>query len=553
MFFRGRSVLILAAIVFLNLGIRGTNGFYSHVAFALAMLALMLALATCFIPGRWTAGKSATGEGDAFLLACATLLLNAVNVGSTDLSYANRGWPEIRLIIWSVAGLLVTVIALASRPGVLFGEIDRNDLKRHGVIFAAALVTAIFLPIAVNRLSLTGSCSSLHEFIASNIDYEWTHLDSLTLAACILLWLLGCLLFLRRRTVFTRYFDRGGLRLLVLFCSVSLLLGLALRGSVLLASPNPVIDVFTLLCEEPDQILAGRNPYTHDIVSPYGTARAEALGVADPPDPRPAGYPPHPYLLALPFRALGADPRWANVVGDGLAALALLGVALQRRRPLAGFLALALWLFIPRTTFMIEQAWYEPMIGGLLGVGLLLTEAAGWQRWTGYLLIGLGLTAKQYGAPMLPALLWPHRKHWRPIIVGLVAGLAVMLPWLIWSPHDFLDTVFWKHLDRPSQHEGAITIAAGCNNIFGFVPWCGVMWALAGVLVLLISARAPRHGAATALALGTSLFVFCLFHTQGFFNYFYLVQYLWLLGFVGLFPPAQSAKSELPATPQDPA
>jgi hypothetical protein len=324
------------------------------------------------------------------------------------------------------------------------------------------------------------------------------------------------------------------------FLAAALLLGLSLRSCVLIASPDPVIDVYSLLNQCTDHVLAGRNPYVSEIVSPYETSRAAEFNVIEPRDPRPAGYPPHPYLLATPFRTIGADARWANVLWDGVAAAALYLVACRRGRPYAGYLAASLWLFFPRTTFMIEQAWYEPMIGGLLGIGFWLVEGAGWRQWLGYILVGLGMTAKQYGLPMLPALAWPHRQHWLKILVGLLAGALVMLPWYLWSPTDFLDIVVWKHLRRPPQEFRALTIAGGCYQLLGTLPDRRVMWAIAAVLIAAVSWRAPRQGAATALALGTSLLIFCVFHTQGFFNYFYLCQYLWLMGFVGMLVDVKS-------------
>src|SRR5262249_19695538 len=82
------------------------------------------------------------------------------------------------------------------------------------------------------------------------------------------------------------------------------------RYFAITATPAPVIDVYNLLRDDADCIIAGNNPYTHDIVSPYGTARAFDYGLVEPADPRPAGYPPLPYLLSVPPRLFSADVRW---------------------------------------------------------------------------------------------------------------------------------------------------------------------------------------------------------------------------------------------------
>src|SRR5262249_43830099 len=160
-----------------------------------------------------------------------------------------------------------------------------------------------------------------------------------------------------------------------------------------------------------------------------------------------------------------------------------------------------------------------------------------------YIFLGLALTGKQFGLPMLPALAWPHRKNWLPLLVGLAVGGLVMVPFLLWSPRDFIDIVITKHLNRPPQYQ-SITLASAFFH-FGFaevVPDRKWLWGAALVLIGLVSLRTPRQGAATALGLGTALMIFATFHTQGFPNYFYLVEYLWLLGAVGLLP-AQASRA----------
>ena len=263
--------------------------------------------------------------------------------------------------------------------------------------------------------------------------------------------------------------------------------------------------------------------------------------MAEPVEDRPAGYPPHPFLIAAAFIAARLDVRCANVACDLVAAAAIFGVAWRRGRPMTGLMAASMWLNMPLTSVMIESAWYEPMIAALVGAGFFLIEGRGAARWAGYVSLGLALTAKQYGVFVLPALAWPHRDQWRRLLVGLALGLAVMLPWLLWSPPDFMNIVLWKHLARPPQHERATTFAAAAYRATGMLPPREVMWAAAAVLIAFVSWRTPR-GAATALGMGTALFVFCLCHTQGFFNYFHLVQYLWLLGVVGML----KANSALP-------
>ncbi|HEV3144115.1 MAG TPA: glycosyltransferase family 87 protein [Gemmataceae bacterium] len=316
--------------------------------------------------------------------------------------------------------------------------------------------------------------------------------------------------------------------------AVVLAVGFALRAIVLYASPNPVIDVYSWLRDSSTQVLHGRNPYSEEIQTPYGTKRAAHYGVREPADARPPAYPPLPILLCLPFRALGLDVRWANIVGDLMAGVALFGVAAHRGRPSFGLICACLFLNLPRSVWIIEQAWYEPMLAGLFGLGFWLIEYEGARRWLGFVLLALGLTGKQFGLPLLFPLAWSQRRHWRMLLAGLIVAGLVMLPWLVWSPHDFFDVILFKHLHRPPQFH-SLTVVSACAQIFGVYPLRMVNWAIAVGLILAISWRTPQQGAAAALGVGTALFVFCIFHTQGFPNYFYLCEYLWLLGMIGMF------------------
>jgi hypothetical protein len=359
---------------------------------------------------------------------------------------------------------------------------------------------------------------------------------------------LGCLLAVaisiaRLRALLCPRFD-APTRLTLLLLVLVVLAALALRALVLEASPDPVIDVYAWLRDSADHAVHGRNPYTHDIESPYGTERAHNYSVFEGPDPRPPAYPPLPFLLCVPFRGLGLDVRWANIVGDLLAGIALFGVGVRRGRPSLGLLSCCLFLNLPRSVWIIEQAWYEPMLAGLFGLGFWFIEFEGRRRWLGFLLLALALTGKQFGLPLLLPIAWSQRRHWRMLLVGLIMAGLVMLPWVAWSPRDFFDVILRRHLHRDPQFH-SLTFASACHEFFHWKVPKELGWITAGALIFLVSWRTPRNGAATALGVGTALFVFCIFHTQGFPNYFYLCEYLWLVGMMGLLPEnkAQGGKS----------
>ncbi len=301
------------------------------------------------------------------------------------------------------------------------------------------------------------------------------------------------------------------------------LVGAQLRVAAVLAVPDPVVDVYTAFHDGAGHLLAGHNPYTAAYTHPYATPPADY--------DRYPFYPPLPLLLTVPFRAAGLDVRFANVVADLLAALVLLELGRGRGRLLAGAFAAGAYLFFPRVPFMMEQAWYEPMLAACLGGGLLLVEQG---RRLGYVLLGLGLTGKQYGPVLLLPLLWACRRRLRPLLLGVAGvGAVVLLPFLLWNPAAFLDVIFFAFLRRPPR-EDALTLQVGARELLGLELSTPLLWAVAGIAVAWITWRTPQNVTAAALWMGTTLLTFCLLHKQGFFNYFYLCEYLFLLGITSL-------------------
>ncbi len=289
-----------------------------------------------------------------------------------------------------------------------------------------------------------------------------------------------------------------------------LLAGAVLRGAAAVAAPDPNIDVYDALQEGTDHLLRGENPYT----APYRWDGAPF-------------YPPFPFLVALPVRAAGLDMRLANAFCDLAAAVALLGTAWQRGRLRTGAFLAAAYLNFPRVPYLMDQAWYEPMLAAALGTGLLLAERG---RRPGYFLLGLGLTGKPYGVFLLPPLAKALGPRWKALLAGIVlAAAVVLLPFLLWEPRAFLEKTFFYHLRNPIRYDG-ITLQAAAGNLCGIVVPPLLLTAAAVLLIAGLTWRTPADGAAPAVPMAAALLIFCLLHSQAFFNYFYLGAYLLLLG-----------------------
>ncbi len=185
-------------------------------------------------------------------------------------------------------------------------------------------------------------------------------------------------------------------------------------------------------------MLHGENPYTSEYSHPYDS----------PPETydRYPFYPPLPIVFGIPFAAIGVDVRYANVNCDLLAAWVLYLLGTRRGNFMAGAMAAATYLHLPRAPFVIAEAWYEPMLAATLGLGLYLVETG---RCVGFFLLGVGLTGKQFGIALAGPVVMSLRHRWRALCVGIfLAVVLVVVPFLLWNPAAFWDVVVTAHLQR---------------------------------------------------------------------------------------------------------
>lgn len=308
---------------------------------------------------------------------------------------------------------------------------------------------------------------------------------------------------------------------------ILLIAGTTVRALAIVGSPAPIIDVNSWLQNAPRFLLQGQNPYATDYPSPYGTERAARFHINDAPNPRPPTYPPLTVLTGLPAILLGLDARWMNVLAEVAAAVLLLLAGFRRGRGDLGLLASALYLSLPKSAFMIEQAWFEPQLAALLGLALV---AAPRRRWLAGVALGGVLAGKQYALALLPSLVMGLRRTPRVLWIGFAVAAVVIVPFFGWSPPDFLQIVVAGHLNRPVVYH-ALTLAALLKNALGLTVPSVALWALAAVALGMLAWKTPPHEKrGTGLWLASALLVFCLCHTQGFPNYYYLALYLLLIG-----------------------
>ncbi|HKU36915.1 MAG TPA: hypothetical protein VJR89_02175 [Polyangiales bacterium] len=302
-----------------------------------------------------------------------------------------------------------------------------------------------------------------------------------------------------------------------------LLVYFALGVWLIRASPNPHIDVFVFQRDAVDQLLQGKNPYRFPSANIYGSDDAYGPGMSvDGQLKFGFPYPPLNFLLGIPGAALAGDPRYSQLLALTITGACMAAASWSR----VGSLVAALYLFTPRSFFMLEQAWTESYAVFLLV--LLMWSTLHWAKLTPWLL-GLVLTVKQYLALLFPLawLLVPRTRPRGPALIGfglrVALSGAVLLVWFaLLKPLAFWRSVVLVHSLQPFRPDSfsypALWVHEGSeipNAAWGFVA--------ASLAIVLALWRAPRTAAGFAGALGLSVLCFFAYGKQAFSNYYFFV------------------------------
>jgi hypothetical protein len=285
-------------------------------------------------------------------------------------------------------------------------------------------------------------------------------------------------------------------------------------------SPDPFIDVFVFQRDATTALLSGKNPYALRYPDIYGNSPFYGEGISVNGQLKFGfPYPPMSLYLVAPFQALLGDYRYSQLAAMAGAAL-LMGYA--RPGP-AGKAAGLLYLLMPRTLFVLEQGWTEPLV--VCALALVVFMATRLPRGVAPAL-GLLLVLKQYLFLAVPlALLLPQARPpagARARFAGwlLLPGL-LSLPLALWSFQDFWFDVVELQVYQPFRVEALSYLAWWAQDHAR--PSTAFAFGAALVGLGLAAWRAPRTPAGFAAAVGTVLLLFFAFNKQAFCNYYALV------------------------------
>lgn len=323
-------------------------------------------------------------------------------------------------------------------------------------------------------------------------------------------------------------------------------LGLALIGLfgsrvlIIAASPEPFIDTFVWGQSAVEHLLSGANPYTSEYWDMYGEVWDVDYGYEP-------GFHYWPgWLCWATFWATiipgTQDLRVGLTVADLLTALCLAGIALRlklgRRTAL---LASAVWLSLPSSLLIIEQAWADP-------VSIMALLAAIWAAMerrfvvTG-LILGFACATKQYallGAALTLVYLYKNHGLRATIRAAFPLGvvwLGFVLPFALADWGAFYESTVGHFFDVPPRQDAfTVVVLFGhdlSDQVFARVAsaftWVSLVF-LAAIFAWLLRGKttlsAERWVGLIAVSYGLSF----LFGKQAFCNYYYFFSGFVLCG-----------------------
>ncbi len=310
-----------------------------------------------------------------------------------------------------------------------------------------------------------------------------------------------------------------------------------LRLWILQASPKPKIDVFDVNQQYSQILLLGKNPYSTpiDIKNTANNTPLKLQGY---------DYLPGNLLLTTLGYFLNGDSRTIFIIAEIIAMFLLYSLVKSTTSEQFAEVLTLLFLFHPRSLFVIEQAWLEPLMLPFFAFFLLQFQRGRFR--SAAMAYGYFLSLKQY-LLFFPVHLLLLTKSPRFFIRVFIVVFLLVEIFAIWDPVSFWNNGVMFVLNTPFRID-TLTVPAALSRLYDITTpkvWNLILGASMSISMLMICKRLrPIVGFLFASTLTT--FSIFLFGTQGFCNYYYFVSFL-ILCLLGLHAERSPEQTEIKA------
>ncbi len=295
----------------------------------------------------------------------------------------------------------------------------------------------------------------------------------------------------------------------------SIIIYLFLSLLTLIGSQHPIVDTIVVLKEAPMMVLRGLNPYAERFSAVYPTI-----------DPTYYNYLPASFLFLIPFVYFFNDPRYSTILAMLIISLVICRIAKKsKRRNTASWLVLII-LFLPRSFFILEHMYLDPIIVSVFAVFIYFTAMN--RKTLSYVFLSFFFLFKQTPWTTFPLFLSPfiiqmtkHSKY----VLAFTIPLVFPLYYFFLNPAAFIQDVF-TGLSKTSI-TSPIGSSLTVQTLFlragiSLGPLYGLILPLIILLIVYVLILWRKPGLYYSIAL--VVFSFHFFSYHAFFNVYYFVS-----------------------------
>lgn len=291
-----------------------------------------------------------------------------------------------------------------------------------------------------------------------------------------------------------------------------IILAIIMRIATIFFSPHPSIDVFYVTNGAVDNLVQGINPYSTSYFNPWPG------GYSNP------GYLPMIIFMNIPGRLLFGDIRFGYIIAQLLTAAVIYSLLQKKYRDdkIMIELPVLMFMFLPNSLFVLEQAWIEPLLLLILFLFALIFIKQKFS-YLACIILGMFISLKQNHFPFLILVLANFRINFKKILIIILAIFLPVIPFLIWDYKSFIYTtvtyVLTYKVMPQSISINALYIMINKKELPFYISFGAIL-----ALLIFLILRMKKNSLIGYLHSSIIVMLFIFFMLGGYANYYYFIS-----------------------------